>query len=123
MRFAVVAALFCPLILGLSYTYSLQSSAPTFITAPVERGNIATLVKASGTVEAGVSVDVSSQLSGRIAEVFVSFNDTVRAGQPIAQIDPEIFAARVSEAGAALNVGMATAHVQKAAVQRARYQC
>jgi HlyD family secretion protein len=77
------------------------------------------LVKASGTVEAVVSVDVSSQLSGRIAEVFVNFNDTVRAGQPIAQIDPEIFAARVSEAGAALNVGMATAHVQKAAVQRA----
>ena len=120
MRFAVVAALFCPLILGLSYTYSLQSSAPTFITAPVERGNIATLVKASGTVEAVVSVDVSSQLSGRIAEVFVNFNDTVRAGQPIAQIDPEIFAARVNEARAALNVGTATAHVQKAAVERAK---
>jgi HlyD family secretion protein len=120
MRFAVVAALFCPLILGLGYTYSLQSSAPTFITAPVERGNIATLVKASGTVEAVVSVDVSSQLSGRIAEVFVNFNDTVRAGQPIAQIDPEIFAARVNEARAALNVGTATAHVQKAAVERAK---
>jgi HlyD family secretion protein len=120
MRFAVVAALFCPLILGLGYTYSLQSSAPTFITAPVERGNIATLVKASGTVEAVVSVDVSSQLSGRIAEVFVNFNDIVRAGQPIAQIDPEIFAARVNEARAALNVGTATAHVQKAAVERAK---
>ena len=87
MRFAVVAALFCALILGLGYTYSQQSSAPTFLTAPVERGSIATLVKASGTVEAVVSVDVSSQLSGRIAEVFVNFNDTVRAGQPIAQID------------------------------------
>lgn len=120
MRFAVVAALFCPLILGLGYTYSLKSAAPTFITAPVERGNIATLVKASGTVEAVVSVDVSSQLSGRIAQVFVNFNDTVRAGQPIAQIDPEIFAARVSEARAALNVGTATAHVQKAAVERAK---
>ena len=120
MRFAVVAALFCPLILGLGYTYSLQSAAPTFITAPVERGNIATLVKASGTVEAVVSVDVSSQLSGRIAQVFVNFNDTVTAGQPIAQIDPEIFAARVSEARAALNVGTATAHVQKAAVERAK---
>ena len=120
MRFAVVAALFCPLILGLGYTYSHESSVPTFLTAPVERGNIATLVKASGTVEAVVSVDVSSQLSGRIAEVFVNFNDTVRAGQPIAQIDPEIFAARVSEARAALNVATATAHVQKAAVERAK---
>src|SRR6516162_10087764 len=120
MRFAVVAALFCALILGLGYSYSEQSSAPIFLTAPVERGSIATLVKANGTVEAVVSVDVSSQLSGRIAEVFVNFNDTIKAGQPIAQIDPEIFAARVNEARAALNVGTATAHVQKAAVERAK---
>jgi HlyD family secretion protein len=120
MRFAVVAALFCALILGLGYTYSHKSSVPTFLTAPVERGSIATLVKASGTVEAVVSVDVSSQLSGRIAQVFVSFNDTIKVGQPIAQIDPEIFAARVNEARAALNVGTATAHVQKAAVERAK---
>src|SRR5215472_361365 len=120
MRFAVVAALFCPLILGLGYTYSQQSSAEAFLTAPVERGSIATLVKASGTIEAVVSVDVSSQLSGRIAQVFVSFNDTVTAGQPIAQIDPEIFAARVNEAKAALKVAKATAEVQKAALERAK---
>ena len=117
MRFAVGAAVFCALMLGLGYTYSQQSSAPAFLTVAVERGNIATLVKASGTVEAVVSVDVSSQLSGRIAEV--TFNDTIKAGQPIAQIDPEIFSARVNEARAALSVGRATAHVQKAAVERA----
>src|SRR5437016_2372794 len=105
MRFVVVAGLLCALLVGLGYTYGQESSIPTFLTAPVERGNIATLVKANGTVEAVVSVDVSSQLSGRIAEVFVSFNDTIKVRQPIAQIDPEIFAARVNEARAALNVG------------------
>jgi HlyD family secretion protein len=120
MRFAVVAVLLLLSAVGLGYTYNQNSPAPTFITAPVERGSIATLVKASGTVEAVVSVDVSSQLSGRIAQVFVSFNDTIKVGQPIAQIDPEIFAARVNEARAALNVGTATAHVQKAAVERAK---
>jgi HlyD family secretion protein len=52
--------------------------------------------------------------------VFVNFNDSVKAGQPIAQIDPEIFAARVNEARAALSVGRATAQVQKAAVERAK---
>jgi HlyD family secretion protein len=81
---------------------------------------MATLVKASGTVEAVLSVDVSSQLSGRIAEVFVHFNDTVKAGQPIAQVDPEIFAARVNEARAVLSVAKATAQVQKTAVERAK---
>ncbi|MEH2564193.1 efflux RND transporter periplasmic adaptor subunit [Bradyrhizobium sp. AZCC 2289] len=119
MRFVVVAGLLCTLIVGLGYTYGRESSVPTFLTAPVERGSISTLVKASGTIEAVVSVDVSSQLSGRIAQVFVNFNDTVKAGQPIAQIDPEIFAARVSEAKAALRVARATAEVEKAALERA----
>src|SRR6266849_10275989 len=119
MRFVVVAGLLCAQIVGLGYTYSQESSVPTFLTAPVERGSISTLVKASGTVESVVSVDVSSQLSGRIAEVFVNFNDSVTAGQPIAQIDPEIFAARVNEARAALRVARASAQVQKAALERA----
>ena len=117
---SIVALLLCALIVGLSYTYSQESSVPNFLTAPVERGSMSTLVKASGTVEAVVSVDVSSQLSGRIAEVFVNFNDTIKAGQPIAQIDQEIFAARVNEARAALRVATATAQVEKAALERAK---
>lgn len=119
MRFVVVAGLLCASVVGLGYTYGRDSSDPTFLTAPVERGSISTLVKASGTVEAVVSVDVSSQLSGRIAEVFVGFNDAVAAGQPIAQIDPEIFAARVNEEKAALRVAKANAEAQKATVERA----
>ena len=119
MRFVVVAGLLCTLVVGLGYTYGQESSVPTFLTAPVERGSISTLVKASGTIEAVVSVDVSSQLSGRIAQVFVNFNDTVTAGQPIGQIDPEIFAARANEAKAALRVARATAEVEKAALERA----
>ena len=118
MRF-LVASLLCGLVLGFGYTYSQENPAPRYLIAPVERGNISNLVKASGTVEAVVSVDVSSQLSGRIAEVFVNFNDDVKAGQPIAQIDPELFAARVNEARAALKVARATAEVQRAALERA----
>jgi HlyD family secretion protein len=71
MRLTVVAVLLCALTVGLGYSYSQKGSDPAFLTAPIERGNISNFVKASGTVEAVVSVDVSSQLSGRIAEVFV----------------------------------------------------
>jgi HlyD family secretion protein len=120
MRFAATAILLSTLAAGLGYGYSQGSSPEAFLTAPVERGSISTLVRASGTVEAVVSVDVSSQLSGRIAQVFVSFNDTVTTGRPIAQIDPEIFAARVNEARAALRVARATAQVQKGALERAK---
>jgi HlyD family secretion protein len=119
MRF-LVAGLLCALVLGLGYTYSQENATPTYLTAPVERGSISTLVKASGTVEAVLSVDVSSQLSGRIAEVFVNFNDAIKTGQPIAQLDQEIFSARVSEAKAALRVANAAAQVTKAALERAK---
>lgn len=117
MRLAIVAVLLSALIIGLGFTNSRE--APTFITAPVERGSISTVVKATGTTEAVLTVDVSSQLSGRIAAVFVDFNDSVKAGQPIAQLDQEIFAARVNEARAALSVARAAASVQKAALERA----
>lgn len=119
MRFAAATVWLFTFIGIPGYAHLPEKPAETFITAPVERGSITTLVKASGAVEAVVTVDVSSQLSGRMADVFVNFNDTVKAGQPIAQIDPEIFAARVNEAKAALRVAKANARVQKAAIERA----
>jgi HlyD family secretion protein len=120
MRFAAAVVLLCMLAAGLAYSYTQGNPGGTFLTVPIERGSIATVVKANGAVEAVITVEVSSQLSGRIANVFVSFNDHVRAGQPIAQVDPEIFAARVNEARAALRVAKANAQVQKAAVERAK---
>src|SRR5262249_241552 len=62
-----------------------------FITAPVQRGTVATYVRATGTIEAVITVDVSSQLSGRIAEVLVNHNEVVKQGQVIARLDPEIY--------------------------------
>src|SRR6478752_4283525 len=111
--------LFGAVVSALGFMLSHESSGQTFITAPVERGTISTVVKATGSVDAVITVDVSSQLSGRISEVYVNFNDNVKAGQPIARVDPEIFAARVNEAKAVLKVAKANAEWQKAALQRA----
>jgi HlyD family secretion protein len=105
---------------GLAYAYSRDSPAPDFITAPVERGTVANFVKATGSVDAEITVDISSQLSGRMAEVSVNFNDVVKAGQPLAQLDQESFFITVKEAKAALQVATATGHVQQAAVERAK---
>ena len=105
---------------GLATAYNGQSPVPAFITAPVERGSITTVIKATGSVDAEITVDVSSELSGRIAEVFVNFNDPVKTGQPLAQLDHESFLIAVKEAGAALDVATAAVHVQEAAVERAK---
>src|SRR4051794_39566113 len=104
--------------LVIAYTTTWNSATELFITAPVERGTIASYVKATGTVETVITVDVSSQLSGRIAEVLVNFNDDVKQGQVIARLDPEAYDARVSEARALLKVAQANALLQQASIER-----
>jgi HlyD family secretion protein len=91
-----------------------------YLTAPIERGTITSLVKATGQVEATHTVEVSSQLSGAVAQVFVDFNDRVKAGQPIAALDPGIYQAHVKEEAAAVKVAEAKVRLQRATVERAR---
>jgi HlyD family secretion protein len=83
------------------------------------RDSIATSIEATGTVEAVETVDVGSEVSGLIAKVFVNFNDSVVAGQPIAELDRAGFKARVDEARAALKVERALADVQRVTLRRA----
>src|SRR5262245_14254730 len=66
-----------------------------FKTAPVERRRIVARVTASGTLQATVTVQVGAQVSGRIQKLFVDFNATVKKGQLIAKIDPQLFSAAV----------------------------
>jgi HlyD family secretion protein len=55
-----------------------------------------------------------------MAEVYVSFNDVVKAGQTLGRLDPEIFVARVSEARAALRIAQAGVQMQQAALERSK---
>lgn len=64
-------------------------------------------VLATGRVHTVSSVDVSSQLSGRVDEVYVDFNDVVNTGDPLARLDPQRFQSRVEELEAALAVAEA----------------
>lgn len=97
-----------------------ENGSYRYVTVPIDRGRIATLVKATGTVNPTYKVDISSQLSGRMAEVLVGFNDFVKAGQPLGRIDPEIFTAKVNEFRAALKIAEAGVQVQQAMLERAR---
>jgi HlyD family secretion protein len=81
-------------------------------TEKVGRGDIVSSVTATGTVNAVVTVNVGTQVSGTIKSLFVDFNSRVRKGQVIAQIDPEIFASQVAQARA--NLLAAEAGVEKA---------
>lgn len=70
--------------------------------AAVSRGPIQSQVSATGTLNPVDQVEVGSQVSGTLAKVNVDYNDRVRQGQVLAQIEPSLFRAALSEANAAI---------------------
>jgi HlyD family secretion protein len=66
----------------------------------IERGDIRSVVTATGTINPVVTVLVGSQVSGTIKALFADFNSRVDVGQTIAQIDPAIFDSQVEQARA-----------------------
>lgn len=79
-----------------------------FETASVQRGNISQYVTASGTLSALISVDVGSQVSGKIAELYADFNSPVKKGQLVAEIDPTLYDANLKQATGELASARAT---------------
>jgi HlyD family secretion protein len=109
--------------------FQLRSSPPGvhYETATLRRGPIVVQVTASGTVSALKTVQVGSQVSGRVAELHADFNDTVKKGQLLARLDTQIFKAaleqaRASYAVARSNVLKAQAQLAESERQLARHQ-
>jgi HlyD family secretion protein len=99
-----------------------STSAPDFRMAKIERGNITSVVSASGTLNAVTTVLVGSQISGQIKELKVDFNSAVKQGDLLARIDPETYEIRVRQAEADLEAAR-TSMLQKqsdAAAQRSQ---
>src|SRR6476469_9943257 len=72
--------------------------ATDYQSAPVTRGAITQAVTATGTLNPVVNVQVGSQISGNIQKLSVDFNSKVKAGDVVAQIDPVLFQATVTQA-------------------------
>jgi HlyD family secretion protein len=72
-----------------------------------------------GSLNASVNVEVGSQLSGLIANLAVDFNDVVRKGQLLAQLDDSKYKAEVNAAKAALESAKADEHIVAARLERA----
>jgi HlyD family secretion protein len=84
-------------------------------TVSADRGSIVARVTATGTVSALVTVQVGSQVSGRIAQLFADFNSNVKKNEIIAKIDPELFKAAVEQARA--NQTSALGNLEKSKAQ------
>src|SRR5258708_12166446 len=104
---AVVAGLF--LIFGLN-----RSAQAQHFTAKVERGDIHDVVEATGTINAVITVQVGSQVSGTIAKLNVDFNSRVHKGDVVAVIDPALFKGALLQASADLENARANLVAAKA---------
>ena len=98
------------------WIFAGKPDQPAFRTAKIERGALVAAVSATGTLNPVVSVQVGSQVSGQIKEIFVDYNSVVKKGDVIARIDPESFALRVNQAMSDLEASRATALTQRANV-------
>lgn len=103
------------------YLYARTAgNTPRYRTAVVERGPVVATVSATGTLNAVITVQVGSQVSGQIKQLLADFNSTVKKRQLIARIDPESFEAKVNEAKAEVDSAQAMVLNQEAAVEKAR---
>ncbi|NNG06422.1 MAG: biotin/lipoyl-binding protein, partial [Desulfobacteraceae bacterium] len=123
MRRVLFFVLLAVIIIGAVAIYLFSGSdeeSATFRFARIERGSIISTVTSTGTLNAVITVQVGSQVSGQIKELLADFNSEVREGQVIARIDPENFEARVRQAEAELAVSKSNVSTQRAAVERSK---
>ena len=112
------------LLVAAGYLKFGERSDAQYFTAKVEKGDITQVVQATGTINAVITVQVGSQVSGTIQKLYVDFNSQVKKGDVVAQIDPAIFHAQLlqveaDQADAEANVQSLTAAIdnQKADIQ------
>ena len=81
--------------------------APSYKTAPIVRTSLKSTVTATGALQAVRTVQVGTQVSGQVAQLYVDFNDKVKKGQLLARIDPTLQQAAVEDAQAQLEKAQA----------------
>jgi len=107
--------------IGLVAAFGLnRGSTVQHFTAKVEQGEIDDVVEATGTINAVITVQVGSQVSGTIAKLNVDFNSRVHKGDIVALIDPALFQGALLQATADLENARANLVAARANLEKAR---
>jgi HlyD family secretion protein len=108
-------------VIGLVAAFGLnRGSQVQHFTAKVERGEINDVVESTGTINAVITVQVGSQVSGTIAKLNVDFNSRVHKGDIVALIDPALFQGALLQATADLENAKANLAAAKANLEKSR---
>ncbi len=96
------------------------ADASAYRTLPVARGDIRQTVSANGTLNPVVLVNVGTQVSGTVQTLHADFNDRVREGQVLAELDPALFRAQLDQSRANVANALASLQLAEANERRAR---
>src|SRR5207245_7109527 len=108
-------------VVGLFGAFSLNhNNAPQHFTAKVDKGEIHDVVDATGMINAVITVQVGSQVSGTISKLYVDFNSRVHKGDIVALIDPALFRGALLQATADLENAKANLVAARANLEKAR---
>ena len=115
----------CVVVVALGTTayftwFAEQELAVTYEFTDVQRGDIESVVVATGELQPVNEVIVGSEISGQISEMMVDFNDSVEAGEILARLDPRTLEARLSQREA--DVESAKASIVSREAERERAQ-
>jgi HlyD family secretion protein len=109
-RAAIVVLIVAVIGAGVGAYYIRRSGTElAFMTSPVTRGDVVDAVASTGTLQAVITVQVGSQVSGNISWLGADFNSIVKKGQVVAKLDPALFEATVQQQRA--NLAKANADV------------
>lgn len=108
-------------VAGLIIAFGLnRNTQAQHFTAKVERGQIDDVVEATGTINAVITVQVGSQVSGTIAKLNADFNSRVHRGDVVALIDPALFKGTLLQAAADLENAKANLLAARANLEKAK---
>lgn len=97
-RLIVILTIIILILIGAVLLLVNKTKDAGYETAPAKLDTIVEAVEASGTVNPVNTVDIGSQVSGMIKDIYVDYNSKVTKGQLLAQIDPSLFQAQVDKA-------------------------
>jgi HlyD family secretion protein len=110
MNSAAVVLLIC--VAALAWRSQAKAPTPAWGASDVRRSTITKSISATGKVDALTTVNVGSQVSGTVSEIYVDFNSPVKKGQIIAKLDPSQLQAQLTQSSA--NQLSASAAIQTA---------
>lgn len=105
------------LVILIPFLMKKNNAKAEYLKEPAEYRTITQIVEATGTIEPVNTVDIGSQVSGLINEIYVDYNSEVQKGQLLAQIDTSLFEAQLQQSLANINNAKATLDKNKAILE------